>query len=77
MWKIGTELHTQESHPNSILLLKAGGPEHGVSSLKWGKRVKLKCVYVKEGAKFLGTTYKNQFCGVKKSNKKTKGKLRR
>ena len=74
MWKIGVDLHSQETHPNSILFLQAGGPEHCVSSLKWGKRVILKCAYVKRGAKYVGSTYKNQFGDGKKSGKKTKGK---
>jgi hypothetical protein len=77
MWKIGKDLHIQETHPNSILLLKAGGPEHCVSSLKWGKRVILKCAYKREGAEFIGMTYKNQFGIAKQTRKNTKGKSKR
>eukprot|EP00534_Pseudo-nitzschia_fraudulenta_P002107 CAMPEP_0201125934 /NCGR_PEP_ID=MMETSP0850-20130426/23842_1 /ASSEMBLY_ACC=CAM_ASM_000622 /TAXON_ID=183588 /ORGANISM="Pseudo-nitzschia fraudulenta, Strain WWA7" /LENGTH=256 /DNA_ID=CAMNT_0047394153 /DNA_START=363 /DNA_END=1130 /DNA_ORIENTATION=- len=42
------EMHSQETNPNSLLLLLAGGPEHCVTSLKRGRRVILKCAYVYE-----------------------------
>jgi len=61
MWKDVTiadtahQLMEVETLPNSILLIKAGdgGFPHCVSSLKVGKRVILKCAFVKEGSKVL------------------------
>lgn len=76
MWKIETnnaidngndDIHSQETHPNSSLLLLAGGPEHCVTSLKRGRRVILKCAYVYEGATYVGEEGYHQFG-------KTKGK---
>jgi len=47
-----TTLRTVETDANSVVLLKAGGVQHCVSSLKQGKRIIVKCVYIKEGARF-------------------------
>ena len=79
MWKIDPtknaqngskeDIHSQETHPNSSLLLLAGGPEHCVTSLKRGKRVILKCAYVYEGAKYVGEEDYQQF-GKAKGGKK-------
>ncbi|KAL3913790.1 MAG: hypothetical protein SGILL_006354, partial [Bacillariaceae sp.] len=72
MWKVGDDLYSQETHPNSLVLLRAGGPEHCVTSLKRGRRVILKCAYTMEGAKFVGEDYQNQFQEAR--GKKAKGK---
>jgi hypothetical protein len=61
VWKVGKTLHSQETHPNSIIILKAGGPEHCVTSLKRGRRVIVKCAYILEGGKIVGENYQNQF----------------
>lgn len=66
MWKVGSQLYSQETHPNSLLMLQAGGPEHCVTSLKRGRRVILKCAYIVESATFLGNDYQHQFGASKK-----------
>ena len=76
MWKVGNDLHSQETHPNSIIILKAGGPEHCVTSLKRGRRVILKCAYVVKGAKVVGGDYQNQFKEARKSKSTAKRKQR-
>ena len=59
MWKDVSKKEEQlmevETDPNSILLIQAGdgGFPHCVSSLKVGKRVILKCAFVKDGSKIL------------------------
>eukprot|EP00535_Pseudo-nitzschia_heimii_P001086 CAMPEP_0197189072 /NCGR_PEP_ID=MMETSP1423-20130617/19097_1 /TAXON_ID=476441 /ORGANISM="Pseudo-nitzschia heimii, Strain UNC1101" /LENGTH=240 /DNA_ID=CAMNT_0042641091 /DNA_START=334 /DNA_END=1057 /DNA_ORIENTATION=- len=61
MWKVEDNkskyhenVQSQETQPNSMLLLLAGGPNHCVTSLKRGRRVILKCAYVYSGAASLG-----------------------
>ena len=65
---------SQETHPNSLLLLQAGpdGPEHCVTSLKHGRRVILKCAYIYEGSTYIGGEERNlnQFGNNKNNNKK-------
>ena len=72
LWKVASNMHRQETHPNSIIVLKAGGPEHCVTALKRGRRVIVKCAYVLEGAKFVGEEYQNQF--KEASRVKSRGK---
>ena len=65
---------SQETHPNSLLLLQAGpdGPEHCVTSLKHGRRVILKCAYIYEGSTYIGGEERNlnQFGNNNNNNKK-------
>jgi hypothetical protein len=73
------EIHSQETHPNSLLLLQAGpdGPEHCVTSLKHGRRVILKCAYIYEGSTYIGGEERNlnQFGNNnKKATTKSKSK---
>ena len=85
MWKLETnsnieDIHSQETHQNSLLLLLAGGPEHCVTSLKRGRRVILKCAYVYEGAKYVGEEGYYQFGkskGKGNAKKASKSKKRR
>lgn len=66
MYKEGERLHSIETDPNSVLMLRAGGPLHCVTSLKRGRRVILKCAYTSEGATFLESdAYSNNFKAVK------------
>lgn len=46
-WKIGEHSPTEhvETEPNSLLLLRAGVTPHSVTSLRYGKRLILKCAY--------------------------------
>lgn len=64
-------VQSQETHPNSVLLLLAGGPDHCVTSLKRGRRVILKCAYAYEGAAYVGEENYHQF-GVAKANTNAK-----
>ena len=78
MWKLennisGEDIKSQETHPNSSLLLLAGGPEHCVTSLKRGRRVILKCAYVYEGAKYIGEEGYYQFGSSKGKGSAKKG----
>jgi hypothetical protein len=77
MWKIGGEqqqnMKSQETDPNSVVLLKAGGPLHCVTPLKRGRRIILKCAFAAKGAKFLEGIHTDQF-GASKTRK---GKKRR
>jgi len=51
MWKLPDgSIRTVETEKNSAILLAAGGAEHCVSSLKNGKRVILKCMFVHQDA---------------------------
>jgi len=65
---------SQETHPNSLLLLQAGpdGPEHCVTSLKHGRRVILKCAYIYEGSTYIGGEERNlnQFGNSNNNNNK-------
>ena len=83
MWKIeannankylskgNVDIHSQETQPNSMLLLLAGGPDHCVTSLKRGRRVILKCAYIYSGAKYVGEEDYSQF-GTAKVKAKSK-----
>ena len=44
-WRIGDRLHSAETQPNSLLLLRAGMTPHSVTALRYGKRLILKCAY--------------------------------
>lgn len=86
MWKIDSknaqngnkeDIRSQETHPNSSLLLLAGGPEHCVTSLKRGKRVILKCAYVYEGAKYVGEEDYQQFGNAKNTRSKKASKSKK
>jgi len=81
MWKLeandGSEdIHNQETHQNSSLLLLAGGPEHCVTSLKRGRRVILKCAYAYEGATYIGEEGYHQFGKTKRKASKSKNRRR-
>ena len=52
MWKDGNQLMSKETDPNSVLLLRAGGPLHCVTGLKRGRRIILKCAYAESDAVF-------------------------
>lgn len=71
------KLHSVETEPNSAILLSAGGASHCVTHLKHGKRVILKCAYVKEGAAFREGLHKNQFDKRRTSKKKQRSSGRR
>ena len=89
MWKMqannanaqnNEEIHSQETNPNSLLLLLAGGPDHCVTSLKRGRRAILKCAYVYEGATYVGEEDYYQFGNAKgkgNAKKASKGKKRK
>lgn len=76
MWKVQAkneyllkekeEIHSQETQPNSMLLLLAGGPNHCVTSLKRGRRVILKCAYVYSEATYVGEENYIQFGNTRK-----------
>ncbi|VEU42798.1 unnamed protein product [Pseudo-nitzschia multistriata] len=73
-------IQSQETHPNSMLILLAGGPDHCVTSLKRGRRVILKCAYVCEGATYVGEEDLHQFGSVKSNtnaNRTSKPKRRK
>lgn len=68
-----------ETEPNSAIILKAGskyGVPHFVSSLKSGKRVILKFVFVQEDAIFIdgAMSHTNQFSSSSSSSSSTKKK---
>jgi hypothetical protein len=70
LWRKPTGLiESKETDPNSVLLLKAGGPSHCVTSLKRGRRVILKCAYVANGSVFQDGVHKDQFGASKKKSK--------
>lgn len=75
MWKDGSKLQSRETDPNSVLLLKAGGPEHCVTSLKRGHRLILKCAYCSGNATFRDGVHKETF-GASKVKGKNKKKRR-
>lgn len=85
MWKMqannaqnNEEIHSQETNPNSLLLLLAGGPDHCVTSLKRGRRAILKCAYVYAGATYVGEEHYYQFGGAKgKGNAKKVSKAKK
>ena len=69
-----------ETTPNSAILIKAGGVRHKVSSLKNGRRVILKFVYVQKGATLIegAEQHTQQFASSSsssssRSKKRTKG----
>ena len=63
--KQNEDFHSQETQPNSMLLLLAGGPDHCVTSLKRGRRVILKCAYVYSDSTFIGEENRLQFGKIK------------
>ena len=70
LWKKPTGMiESKETDPNSVLLLKAGGPSHCVTSLKRGRRVILKCAYAAKGSVFQEGVHKDQFGASKKKSK--------
>jgi hypothetical protein len=75
MWKFGEQkMKSQETDPNSVVLLKAGGPLHCVSPLKRGRRIILKCAFAAKGAKFLEGIHTDQFGASKRKGKKRRSK---
>ena len=65
-----------ETTPNSAILIKAGGARHKVSSLKNGRRVILKFVYVQKGAKLIvgAEQHTQQFASSSSSRSKKRTK---
>ncbi|KAL7576570.1 hypothetical protein ACA910_018062 [Epithemia clementina (nom. ined.)] len=61
------DICTVETDPNAALLIQAGGPSHCVTSLRYGKRVIVKCVYALKDAEFLKDEYKEQFATSRKT----------
>jgi hypothetical protein len=61
MWKQDGNVRAVETDPNAVVLLRAGGPLHCVTSLKWGRRVILKCAYASKEATFSKGLHTNQF----------------
>lgn len=61
-----------ETEPNSAIIIKAGGVNHCVSSLKHGKRVILKIVYVQEDARLVDSEFVDQFHSKRSSQKGVK-----
>lgn len=84
MWEVEKEVDQQtiitrkevETDVNSALFIKAGGVSHKVSSLKYGRRVILKFVYVADDGEILRDAIKHtqQFSGSKSKEKKKKKK---
>ena len=72
--KASSLLHSQETDPNSALILQAGGPLHCVTSLKRGRRLILKCAYASRDATFREGVHADQFGGAKGKTKKRKHK---
>ena len=70
------DIESIETEPNSCLLLRAGGPEHCVTSLKRGRRIILKCVYVRKGATYRGIM-NGQFATTILDKRKGRKKKRR
>eukprot|EP00549_Striatella_unipunctata_P005031 CAMPEP_0118675876 /NCGR_PEP_ID=MMETSP0800-20121206/1708_1 /TAXON_ID=210618 ORGANISM="Striatella unipunctata, Strain CCMP2910" /NCGR_SAMPLE_ID=MMETSP0800 /ASSEMBLY_ACC=CAM_ASM_000638 /LENGTH=283 /DNA_ID=CAMNT_0006571273 /DNA_START=28 /DNA_END=879 /DNA_ORIENTATION=- len=68
-----TTLVRTETDANSILLLRAGGVEHAVTPLSFGRRVILKFVYIEAGATLLPDARCTQFTSRSKT-KSTKRK---
>ena len=63
-----------ETTPNSAILIKAGGARHKVSSLKNGRRVILKFVYVQRGATLIegAEQHTQQFASSSSSSRSKK-----
>lgn len=76
-WKprANTSIEIVETEPNSVILLRAGGVPHAVSSLKHGKRTIIKCVYKAAEAKLLPGQLVDQF-GSSSLKRKGKGRDR-
>lgn len=77
MWKSikqgqGEVVHQSvETEKNSVILLRGGGVEHCVTSLKRGKRIIIKCVYASKHATFVSQTKDAaQFEAIAKKKKK-------
>jgi hypothetical protein len=69
-----------ETEPNSVLFIQAGGPEHCVTSLNYGKRIIIKCAYAATNSIHrTDDANSNQFQSLAGNiiNKKTKTKHRR
>jgi hypothetical protein len=71
-WKIDDITYSQETDPNSALILEAGVCPHCVTSLNFGKRVILKCAYARGGSTFLEKSWEKQQFGLQKPNKNRK-----
>mmetsp|Transcript_1243 Transcript_1243/g.1698 ORF Transcript_1243/g.1698 Transcript_1243/m.1698 type:complete len:258 (-) Transcript_1243:151-924(-) len=81
MWKENGPQHQKqksiETDENSAILLRAGGVDHCVSSLKHGKRVIIKCAFRKVGSTFLENEQVLQFGkAASKKTKKQRGRRR-
>ena len=75
MWKEASgRILYRETDPNSVLLLRAGGPSHCVTPLKRGKRVIIKCAFAVKSATFLEGIHRDQFGSAKKVEKKRRRK---
>jgi len=92
LWKIGRNksredhsdtgenrvMRSVESDPNSVLLLRAGGAPHCVTTLKRGVRTVVKCAFVERGSEFRRDQYSRQFTTVAsttvRAGKKRKGR---
>lgn len=48
LWKTKNGIQSVETDPNSAIILRAGGSEHCVTSLKQGRRAILKCVFAQQ-----------------------------
>lgn len=70
MWKqLDESVRSVETDRNSVIILKAGGPEHCVKPLKHGKRTIVKCAFIHEGATYQEGMHKDQFGSTKKQKK--------
>jgi hypothetical protein len=52
-----------ETEPNSVILLRAGGPSHCVTSLTRGRRIIVKCAFAESAAPFLTNHFTPQQFG--------------
>lgn len=77
MWKSAVSTTAIETDVNSVLLLRAGGVPHCVSSLKRGRRAILKCAYVETDSVFRTGEMVNQFAAAGGGSKKKKKKKKR
>ncbi|CAB9504412.1 expressed unknown protein [Seminavis robusta] len=65
-----------ETEPNSAILIAAGKAPHCVTSLKYGKRIILKLVYIQKGAQYRVDRHKNQFENSKSAKNKRKHRIK-
>jgi len=63
-------IQSVETDPNSVILLRAGGPLHCVTSLRRGQRIIVKCACVHKDATFREGLHTNQFESKKKNKRK-------